>query len=110
MYMVEAIRSAQAIHGKKPLKGAQVRDGMEKLEITDARLKELGMDGFVKPLKITCMDHESGGPVIIQQWDGKKWSFVSDWITPMTEVVRPQIEAAAAAFAKENKITPRTCS
>ncbi len=110
MYVVESIRSAQAIHGNKPLTGEQIRDGMEKLEITAGRLKEIGMEGFVNPLKITCLDHESNGPVIIQQWDGQKWTFVSDWIEPMREVVRPQIEEAAAAYAKENNITPRTCS
>jgi len=110
MYMVEAVRAAQTIHGNKALTGKQVRDGMESLNITAARLTELGMDGFVKPLKITCQDHESSGPVIIQQWDGQKWSFVSDWIEPMSEVVRPQIEKAAAEYAKENNITPRTCS
>ncbi|MFT5174874.1 MAG: branched-chain amino acid transport system substrate-binding protein [Gammaproteobacteria bacterium] len=110
MYMIEAVRTAQTIHGKKPLTGEQVRDGLEKLDITAARLKELGMDGFLRPLKITCLDHESGGPVIIQQWDGKQWKLVSDWIEPMTEVIRPMVEKAAAAYAVENKITPRTCS
>jgi len=35
---------------------------------------------------------------------------VSDWIEPMREVVRPLVEEAAAAYAKENNITPRTCS
>jgi len=110
MYMVEAIRTAQGIHGKKPLTGKQVRDGLEQLDITAARLKELGMEGFLRPLKISCADHESGGPVIIQQWDGKRWNLASDWIEPMTDVIRPMVEKAAAAYAKENKITPRTCS
>ena len=35
---------------------------------------------------------------------------VSDWIEPMRDVVRPMIEKAAAAYAKENNITPRDCS
>ena len=35
---------------------------------------------------------------------------VSDWITPMREIVRPMIEEAAAAYAAENDITPRDCS
>jgi branched-chain amino acid transport system substrate-binding protein len=110
MYMVEAVRTAQAIHGKKPLTGEQVRDGLENLDITAARLKELGLEGFMRPLKISCADHESGGPVIIQQWDGKQWKLDSDWIEPMTDVIRPMVEKAAAAYAKENKITPRDCS
>jgi branched-chain amino acid transport system substrate-binding protein len=110
MYNIESIRTAQGIHGKKPLTGEQVRDGLEALELSAARLKELGMDGFVRPLKVSCADHETAGSVMIQQWDGKQWKFVSDWITPMTEVVRPMIEKAAAAYAKENSITPRKCT
>jgi branched-chain amino acid transport system substrate-binding protein len=110
MYNIESIRTAQGIHGNKPLTGEQVRDGMEALNITAARLKELGMEGFVSPIKVTCADHETSGPVMIQQWDGKQWKFVSDWIEPMREVVRPLVEQAAAEYAKENNITPRTCS
>jgi branched-chain amino acid transport system substrate-binding protein len=110
MFNVEAIRTAQGIHGKKPLTGEQVRDGFENLDITKARLKELGMEGFTNPVKVSCADHETGGPVMIQQWDGKKWNYASEWIEPMKDVVRPMIEKAAAAFAKENNITPRTCS
>ena len=34
---------------------------------------------------------------------------VTDWITPMKDVVRPMIEASAAAYAKEKGITPRSC-
>ena len=109
MFGVEAVRTAQGKFGNKPLTGKQVRWGLENLNITKARLKELGMEGFMKPLKVTCRDHETGGSVIIQQWDGKKWSFSSDWIPPISEVVRPMIEEAAAAYAKENNITPRSC-
>jgi branched-chain amino acid transport system substrate-binding protein len=47
--------------------------------------------------------------VIFQQWDGKKWSFISDWVPTMRDVVRPMIEAAAGAYAKEHNITPRDC-
>ena len=47
--------------------------------------------------------------MIIQQWNGKKWSMVSKWIKPMRAVIRPMIEKAAAAYAKENNITPRSC-
>ena len=109
MFGVEAVRTAQAKYGNKPLTGKQVRWGLENLWITEGRLKQLGMEGFMKPLKVSCIDHETGGSVIIQQWDGKKWSFSSDWIPPISEVVRPMIEAAAAAYAKENNITPRSC-
>ena len=72
-----------------------MRKGMEALDIDDARLKELGFEGFAKPIKITCKDHAGAHAMFVQQWDGKKWNKVSDWIKPMTDVVRPMLEEAA---------------
>jgi branched-chain amino acid transport system substrate-binding protein len=46
----------------------------------------------------------------VQQWDGKKWTIVSDWIEPMREVVRPKLEAAAVEEAKKLNYTIRDCS
>ena len=69
---VEAIRKAQEKFGKgKPMTGEQMRWGLENLEINEARLKELGAAGFMQPLKVSCLDHEGGGAVKFQQWDGK---------------------------------------
>jgi branched-chain amino acid transport system substrate-binding protein len=110
MFGVEAVRTAMAKFGNKPMTGEQVRWGLENLNLTAARLKELGMENFTKPVKVSCFDHETGGPIIIQQWDGKEWNMVSEWIPTMRDVVRPMIEKAAAAYAKENNITPRSCS
>ncbi len=109
MLGTEAIRTAMAKFGNKPMTGEQVRWGLENLDLTEARLKELGMEGFMQPIKVSCADHETGGPIIIQQWDGSKWNMVSDWVPTMRDVVRPMIEEAAAAYAKENNITPRDC-
>ncbi|MSP51329.1 MAG: ABC transporter permease [Alphaproteobacteria bacterium] len=110
VYNVEAIRVAMKKFGNKPMNGEQVRWGLENLNLTAERLKEIGLEGFTKPIKVTCEDHEGNGPIIIQQWDGKAWKFASDWIEPMRDVIRPLIEAEAAKFAKENNITPRDCS
>jgi branched-chain amino acid transport system substrate-binding protein len=110
VYDTEAIRTAMGKFGNKPMTGEQVRWGFENLNLTEARIKELGLEGFVRPLQVTCEDHEGNGPVFIQQWDGKQWKKVSDWISPMREVVRPQIEEAAAEYAKENNLTPRHCA
>jgi len=109
MFAVEAIRTAQAKFGERSLTGAEVRWGLENLDLTEARLKEIGMEGFTKPVSVSCADHETGGPIIIQQWDGSKWNIVSDWISPIRDVVRPMVEEAAAAYAAENGITPRSC-
>ncbi len=110
MYNVEGLYTAMAKFGNRPLTGDEVQWGYEHLDLTEARLAELGLKGFMNPIKISCEDHEGNGPVLIQQWDGKNWQIVSEWITPMREVVRPMIEAAAAKYAKENNITPRDCS
>ena len=110
MYAVEAVRKSQSKYGNEPMTGEQVRWGLENLELTEARIDELGMKGFVRPIKVSCEDHETMGPVLIQQWDGEKWVIISDWIAPMRDVVRPMVEEAAANYAKENNITPRDCS
>jgi branched-chain amino acid transport system substrate-binding protein len=109
MANLEAMRTAQARYGKRVMTGEEMRWGLESLDITEARLKELGFSGMARPMKITCNDHEGGGPVIFQQWDGTKWNMVSDWLPVMSDVVRPMIEEAAAKYAKENNITPRKC-
>jgi branched-chain amino acid transport system substrate-binding protein len=108
--VVEAIRTAQEMHGQQPLTGEQVRDGLENLDITEERLAELGLTDFTPPIKVTCADHEGDHAMRVQQWDGEKWTFVSEWITPMKDVVRPMIEASAAEYAKQNGIEPRDCA
>src|SRR5512141_490552 len=45
---VEAIRTAQGKYGKKPLTPEQVRWGIENLNISEARLKELGATNFMQ--------------------------------------------------------------
>jgi branched-chain amino acid transport system substrate-binding protein len=110
MYDTEAIRTAQAKYGHKPLTGEQVRWGLEHLNLTQAHLDKLGFgDGMLRPIHVTCADHETGGPIRVQQWDGKEWKMVSDWISPMEDVVRPMIEESAMKYAAENHITPRSC-
>ena len=108
MISAEAVRDAIKKHGKK-ITGEHSREGLENLNLTEERLAGLGFGKMMKPIKITCNDHEGNGPVLIQQWDGKEWKIVSDWIEPMRDVVRPMMEESAKKFADENKITPRQC-
>jgi branched-chain amino acid transport system substrate-binding protein len=109
MYVAEAIRTAMKGAKTAPT-GEQVRWGFENLSLTDKRLEELGMTKFTHPIKVTCEDHEGSGPIMVQQWDGKKWNIVSDWIQPIKEVVRPKIEAAAVEEGKKLGYTQRDCS
>ena len=108
---VEAVRKAQERYGKgQSMTGEQVRWGLENLNIDDADLKRLGATGFLQALKLSCMDHEGGGQVKFQEWDGKQWKVITDWISADQKLVRPMIEASAAQYAKEKGITPRDCS
>lgn len=110
LYEVEAIRKAMAIHKTKTPNGKQVRDGLEALEITAARLKQLGLEGFTYPFKITCANHEGPGLVGFMQWDGDKWVSLPKFYEPDRPLVQGLIKKDSAAYAAENKITPRTCN
>jgi branched-chain amino acid transport system substrate-binding protein len=105
----EAILTAQKKFGVKVLTGEELRWGYENLNITPERIKEIGAEGLMQPLHTSCADHEGGGMVFIQQWDGEKWVMTGDVITPMKEFVRKMIEESAAKYAKEKGITPRDC-
>jgi branched-chain amino acid transport system substrate-binding protein len=105
----EAIRTAMRHFGNQPLTGAQVQWGFEHLTITPASLKELGAEGLLPPLTLSCRDHEGGGGVKFQQWDGKQWTVLTDWIATDQALVRPLVEASAAKYAQEKGITPRDC-
>jgi branched-chain amino acid transport system substrate-binding protein len=107
---VEALRKAQSKFGEKPLTGEQVRWGFENLSIDEARLKQLGAFGLLQEIKLSCADHEGGGRVRFQQWDGAKWVTISDWISADRALLRPIIEASAAKYAKEKGITIRDCA
>jgi branched-chain amino acid transport system substrate-binding protein len=107
---VEAVRTAQAKFGKRPLTGEEVRWGFENLNIDDKRLKELGAYGLLQRIKLSCSDHEGGGAVKFQQWDGKKWTVISDWVVPDRALLRPIIEESAKKYAVEKGIKPRDCS
>lgn len=106
---VEAVRTAQGKFGKKSLTGEQVRWGIENLDIDAKRIKELGLEGMMQPLKVSCNDHEGSRRARIHQWDGKNWHFVSDWIEADNSVLRPMVDAAAATYAKDKGITPVAC-
>ncbi len=111
VYVVEAVRTAQAKFGKRVMTGEEVRWGLENLNLTAAQIKDLGLKGLAPPVRVTCDNHEGDNPaILIQQWNGSEWEIKTDWIPAMSDVVRPLIEQDAAQYAKENNITPRSCS
>jgi branched-chain amino acid transport system substrate-binding protein len=87
-----------------------VQWGYEHLGMTPQRIAELGADGLMVPIQLSCANHEGNGQVRIQQWDGKHWKFVSDWIQPDRAMLTDMYKESALAYAKEKGITPRDCS
>src|SRR5262245_25216921 len=109
LLITEALRTAMRHFGNQPLTGAQVQWGLEHLTLTATSLKEMGAEGLISPISLSCRDHEGGGSVKFQQWDGKQWTVLTDWIATDQALVRPLVEAAAAKYAQEKGITPRDC-
>jgi branched-chain amino acid transport system substrate-binding protein len=106
--VTEALRLAQEKFGVGPVGGEEMQWAFENFNLTPDRITQIGAKGLVPPIKISCFDHEGGGSVFFQQWDGKKWNKISDWIPPYKQMVRGMIEASAAKYAKEKGITPRS--
>jgi len=92
------------INGNKPLTGEQVRWGYENLDISADRIKQLGFEGVLRPIKVSCADHEGAHTGRIQTWDGENWKITSDWYVSDDSVIAPMVKDAAAKYAAEKKI------
>jgi branched-chain amino acid transport system substrate-binding protein len=106
--IAEAIRNAQRLGGRKVVTGADVRRGLETIDLTEARWRELGLPEFGGAITgVSCTDHNGHQSAFLQQWDGAKWVKVSDWISPMKERVRPLLEAAARDYVSKDPAWPK---
>jgi branched-chain amino acid transport system substrate-binding protein len=111
MILVEAMRVAQNKYGKgKVMTPEQLRWGFENLDLTDARIKELGAGGLFPAIKTSCNDHEGSGKVKFQMWTGSGFKQVTPFMEGDRAMVRKMVEETAAKYAAEKKITPRDCS
>ncbi len=99
--VAEAIATAQASTGKASISGADMRVGLENFNLSAGRLAELGLGGFTAPIKGSCADHEGGGSVFIQQWNGSDWERISDPIAPMSDIVGPMLKEAAKKYVAD---------
>ncbi|MCP3871413.1 MAG: ABC transporter substrate-binding protein [Gammaproteobacteria bacterium] len=109
LILTEALQAAMNHYGNKPVTGEQVAWALDRLSITEDRLKEIGADGLFDPIELSCVDHLGKGRAKVTQWDGKQWKAISDWISPNSKMLRAMYEASAAQYAKEKGITPRPC-
>jgi branched-chain amino acid transport system substrate-binding protein len=110
MLTVEAIKQAQVKYGKRVVTGEEVRWGAENLNLDAGKIKALGFGDMVQPLKTSCDDHEGVRKGRVHTWDGKDWSYTSDWYEADMKILNPMIKASAKAYAAEKKITQRDCS
>ena len=111
MIVVEAMRVAQNQFGKgKPVTPEQLRWGLEHLNLTEARIKDLGGPGLFPAIKTSCLDHEGSGMVKFQRWDGSGFKQVTPFMAGDRQLVRKMVEEAAAKYAAEKKIPVRDCA
>ncbi|MGR3542362.1 MAG: ABC transporter substrate-binding protein [Hasllibacter sp.] len=108
MLAAEAARTAQEIHGTAEITPEMMRDGMEALEITEARMAELGLPEFGPEFAVSCEDHGGPGLGMVQQWNASagEWNLITDFIASDASVIEPLIEEDSMAFAAENGIEP----
>lgn len=105
--IAEGIRNAQKLTGKKLIDGTDMRRGLELLNISEARWKELGLAGFAEPIHLSCADHNGHDNVLLVQWDGKKWIKQPGSIAPIHDKVQPLIDSAAEQYVKANAGWPK---
>jgi len=111
MILVEALRVAQNKYGKgKVMTPEQLRWGFENLDLTDARIKEIGAPGLFPAIKTSCADHEGSGKVKFQMWTGNGFKQVTPFMEGDRAMVRKMVIEAADKYAAEKKITPRDCA
>lgn len=101
MLIAEAIRNAQKLSGKKAITGEDMRRGLETLNIDAARYKEIGLDGFAGPVKLSCADHNGHFATYMQEWDGSKYVKVSGDLKASMDKVSPLMNAAAKDYTEK---------
>ena len=108
MLTVEAIKAAQGKFGKRVVTGEEVRWGAENLNLDAGKINALGFGDIVQPLKTSCKDHAGVHRGRVHTWDGKDWSYTSDWYQADYKVLQPLIDSSAKAYAGEKRI-PAKC-
>ncbi len=106
MMLAEAIRGAQEEFDTTVVTPDQVRWGLENLDISEARLEELGMSGMIVPFQTTCANHTGHGGAWIIEWNGERFERVSDLLQADRERITPLEEQEALKYAEANAPWP----
>ncbi len=106
MILTEGVKAAQANFNTKVINADQLRWGLENLNIDEAKLKELGMEGMIVPFKTTCADHTGHGGAFMLEWDGAKFVKASELIKPDRDAIVPLEAEKAKEYAAANAPWP----
>lgn len=106
MILAEAIATAQAEYGAAEVNAEQLRWGLENLDITEARLAELGMSGMVPAFSTSCADHTGHAGGWMLEWDGSKFVKISDHLKPDVAAYGDLVAEKAAEYASANAPWP----
>ena len=106
MLAAEAIKTAQEMSGEADITSAQMRDGMENLVMTEAKMAALGLPNFGPEFSVSCENHGGNGFGAVKQWDASagSWSLITEYYQSDQDVIQPLIDEDSAAFAAENGI------
>ena len=106
MLAAEAIKTAQEMHGTAAINAAQMRDGMENLEMTEAKMAGIGLPGFGPEFKVSCENHGGNGFGAVSQWDAGAGEFklITEYFQSDQDVIGPLVTEDSTAFASENGI------
>ena len=109
MLAAEAIKTAQEMHGTSAINAAQMRDGMENLEMTEEKMAAIGLPNFGPEFKVSCENHGGNGFGAVSQWDAEAGEFklITEYFQSDQEVLAPLVEEDSMAFAEENGIELR---
>jgi branched-chain amino acid transport system substrate-binding protein len=88
--VVEGARLALAQYGA-PLTGDKLRRGLESIRNFNAQ-------GLMPAITLSAQDHQGGGFGRISQWDGERWTPLTDWYASYQDLVWEEIRREAAAF------------
>ncbi len=104
--LAEGIRVAQAKAGKAEITPADLREGLENLNFTQARIDELGLTGLMAPFSTSCSNHAGHSGAWMLQWDGAKFVQASDLLQADQTAIEPLVAEKAKEYAEANAPWP----
>ena len=104
--MAEAIATAQRLTGKQVIDAADMRRGLENLDLSEARLKELGLAGIMPP-DPDLVRRPLGRARGLHAGMGRHALAGRLRLVPAdADLVRPMLEQAAQDYVKANQPWP----